>query len=110
MRRNLVCCHSSLSRLPVNSILLCTKAIVNRGSLRVSSLAQVQLLVKLMNLFRDTRVLLCSTSSGEAFPMTETHHADSHVESIRLRSMMGSSVITDSYGESRYAKCTRRSP
>ncbi|KAF5313286.1 hypothetical protein D9619_002991 [Psilocybe cf. subviscida] len=50
----------------------------------------------------DTRVLLCSTSSGEAFPMTETHHADSHVESIRLRSMMGSSLITDSYGESRW--------
>ena len=33
--------------------------------------------------------------------MTETHHADSHVESLRLRRMMGSSLITDSYGESR---------
>ncbi|KJA25754.1 hypothetical protein HYPSUDRAFT_64481 [Hypholoma sublateritium FD-334 SS-4] len=50
----------------------------------------------------DTRVLLCSTRDGSAFPMTETHHADSHVESIRLRRMMGSSLITDSYGESRW--------
>ncbi|KIM47897.1 hypothetical protein M413DRAFT_439591, partial [Hebeloma cylindrosporum] len=47
----------------------------------------------------DTRVLLCS-ANGQVFPMTETHHADSHVESIRLRRMMGSSLITDSYGES----------
>ncbi|KAF8973697.1 phosphatase 2C-like domain-containing protein [Flammula alnicola] len=50
----------------------------------------------------DTRVLLCSTKDGQVFPMTEAHHADSHVESIRLRRMMGSSLITDSYGESRW--------
>jgi len=50
----------------------------------------------------DTRVLLCATRNGQVFPMTETHHADSHVESIRLRRMMGSSIITDSYGESRW--------
>jgi len=50
----------------------------------------------------DTRVLLCATKNGQAFPMTETHHADSHIESIRLRRMMGSSVITDSFGESRW--------
>ncbi|KAF8203125.1 phosphatase 2C-like domain-containing protein [Pholiota molesta] len=50
----------------------------------------------------DTRVLLCATKDGSVFPMTETHHADSHVESIRLRRMMGSSLITDSYGESRW--------
>ncbi|PPQ67057.1 hypothetical protein CVT25_005658 [Psilocybe cyanescens] len=50
----------------------------------------------------DTRVLLCSTRNGEVFPMTENHHADAHIESIRLRRMMGSSLITDSYGESRW--------
>ncbi|KAF8167785.1 phosphatase 2C-like domain-containing protein [Crassisporium funariophilum] len=50
----------------------------------------------------DTRVLLCATKNGQVFPMTETHHADSRVESIRLRRMMGSSLITDSFGESRW--------
>ncbi|KAF9270129.1 protein serine/threonine phosphatase 2C [Marasmius fiardii PR-910] len=50
----------------------------------------------------DTRVLLCSTDGGKVVPMTENHHADSRVESIRLRRMMGSSLITDSYGESRW--------
>ncbi|KDR85317.1 hypothetical protein GALMADRAFT_234115 [Galerina marginata CBS 339.88] len=50
----------------------------------------------------DTRVLLCSVNNGQVFPMTETHHADAHVESIRLRRMMGSSLITDSFGESRW--------
>ncbi|KAF5385416.1 hypothetical protein D9757_005382 [Collybiopsis confluens] len=39
---------------------------------------------------------------GRAQPMTETHHADARGESIRLRRMMGSSLITDSYGESRW--------
>jgi len=34
--------------------------------------------------------------------MTENHHADAHVETIRLRRMMGSSLITDSFGESRW--------
>jgi protein phosphatase PTC6 len=34
--------------------------------------------------------------------MTENHHADAHVETIRLRRMMGSALITDSFGESRY--------
>ncbi|KAJ7071141.1 phosphatase 2C-like domain-containing protein [Mycena amicta] len=50
----------------------------------------------------DTRVLLCSTDGGKVFPMTENHHADARVESIRLRRMMGSSLITDSFGESRW--------
>lgn len=50
----------------------------------------------------DTRVLLCSTDGGEVVPMTENHHADAHVETIRLRRMMGSSLITDSFGESRW--------
>ncbi|KAJ7487475.1 protein serine/threonine phosphatase 2C [Mycena galericulata] len=50
----------------------------------------------------DTRVLLCSTDGGKVFPMTENHHADARVEAIRLRRMMGSSLITDSFGESRW--------
>ncbi|KAH7912603.1 phosphatase 2C-like domain-containing protein [Hygrophoropsis aurantiaca] len=50
----------------------------------------------------DARVLLYSTNEGIAFPMTENHHADSRIESIRLRRMMGSSLITDSFGESRW--------
>ncbi|KAG7099115.1 hypothetical protein E1B28_000988 [Marasmius oreades] len=50
----------------------------------------------------DTRVLLCSTDGGKVVPMTENHHADSRVESIRLRRMMGSALITDSFGESRW--------
>ncbi|KAJ7275160.1 phosphatase 2C-like domain-containing protein [Mycena haematopus] len=49
----------------------------------------------------DTRVLLCSTD-GKVCPMTENHHADARVEAIRLRRMMGSSLITDSFGESRW--------
>lgn len=50
----------------------------------------------------DTRVLLCSTNGGQVCPMTENHHADARVEAIRLRRMMGSSLITDSFGESRW--------
>ncbi|KAG6818034.1 hypothetical protein H0H87_009189 [Tephrocybe sp. NHM501043] len=50
----------------------------------------------------DTRVLLCSVDAGRVVPMTETHHADAHVESIRLRRMMGASLITDSFGESSF--------
>lgn len=50
----------------------------------------------------DTRVMLCSVKGGKALPLTDNHHADARIESIRLRKMMGSSVITDSYGESRW--------
>jgi len=48
----------------------------------------------------DTRVLLCSTK-GDVSPMTENHHADARVESIRLRRMMGSALIAVSFGETR---------
>lgn len=50
----------------------------------------------------DTRILLCSTDSAKVFRMTDKHHADARVESIRLRRMMGASLITDSFGESRW--------
>lgn len=50
----------------------------------------------------DTRVLLSATHAGQAYSMTSTHHADAPVESARLRRMMGSALITDSFGESRW--------
>ncbi|KAH6916840.1 phosphatase 2C-like domain-containing protein [Coprinopsis sp. MPI-PUGE-AT-0042] len=50
----------------------------------------------------DTRVMLCPVKGGHAFPMTDNHHADARTESSRLRRMMGSSLITDSFGEARW--------
>jgi len=50
----------------------------------------------------DARVLLCSRKGGHVYPMTEDHHPDSRVEATRLRRMMGSALITDSFGESRW--------
>ncbi|KAF8213163.1 phosphatase 2C-like domain-containing protein [Mycena galopus ATCC 62051] len=58
----------------------------------------------------DTRVLLCSTDGGKVYPMTENHHADARVEAIRLRRMMGSSLITDSFGESRQVSVQFQGP
>ncbi|KAI0257438.1 phosphatase 2C-like domain-containing protein [Lactifluus subvellereus] len=49
----------------------------------------------------DTRVLLCSTD-GAAHAMTENHRADGRVESVRLRQMMGTGFITDSFGDARW--------
>ncbi|KAI0660382.1 protein serine/threonine phosphatase 2C [Cubamyces menziesii] len=49
----------------------------------------------------DTRVLLTSTDGGKVVPMTETHHAEARVESIRLRRMVGA-LTTDSFGEVRW--------
>jgi protein phosphatase PTC6 len=49
----------------------------------------------------DARVLLCGTNDGVVHPMTENHHPDTLIEATRLRRMMGSSLITDSFGESR---------
>jgi len=34
--------------------------------------------------------------------MTDNHHADTRVESARLRRMMGTALTTDSFGESRW--------
>ncbi|KAI0004218.1 phosphatase 2C-like domain-containing protein [Russula compacta] len=50
----------------------------------------------------DTRILLCSTHSGTAYAMTENHRAEGRVESIRLRRMMGTGVISDSFGDARW--------
>lgn len=50
----------------------------------------------------DARVLLCRTNDCLVHPMTENHHPDTLMEAARLRRMMGSSLITDSFGESRW--------
>ncbi|KAI0715299.1 protein serine/threonine phosphatase 2C [Earliella scabrosa] len=49
----------------------------------------------------DTRVLLTSTDAGRVTPLTENHHAEARVESVRLRRMMGG-LTTDSFGEVRW--------
>ncbi|SCV70261.1 BQ2448_1655 [Microbotryum intermedium] len=49
----------------------------------------------------DTRAILASASSGRAKALTETHHADSRIESERLR-QSGTGLVTDSFGESRW--------
>lgn len=54
----------------------------------------------------DARVLLCGTNDCLVRPMTENHHPDTLMEATRLRRMMGSSLITDSFGESRQVKAT----
>ena len=53
--------------------------------------------------YSDTRVLLCSTDRGRVLPMTEVHRAEGRVESTRLRRMMGTGLITDSFGDARHA-------
>ncbi|KAF8506992.1 phosphatase 2C-like domain-containing protein [Russula emetica] len=49
----------------------------------------------------DTRILLCSSHSGTAYAMTENHRAEGRIESVRLRRMMGTGVIADSFGDVR---------
>lgn len=61
----------------------------------------LHLLDSYLPMLRDTRVLLCSTAGGQVHPMTENHHPDARVESSRLRRMMGTSLIADSFGENR---------
>lgn len=48
----------------------------------------------------DTRILLCSTSNGQAVPLTTNHHPSSPVESNRLR-RYAATFVTDSFGEER---------
>ncbi|TFY78880.1 hypothetical protein EWM64_g5134 [Hericium alpestre] len=50
----------------------------------------------------DTRILLCATDHGRVLSMTENHRAESRIESIRLRRMMGTGLITDSFGDARW--------
>ncbi|KAI9609275.1 hypothetical protein H4Q26_007225 [Puccinia striiformis f. sp. tritici PST-130] len=49
----------------------------------------------------DTVALLCSADDGKVTVLTENHHPDSRVESDRLR-RIGTGLITDSFGESRW--------
>ncbi|KIW79300.1 hypothetical protein Z517_05912 [Fonsecaea pedrosoi CBS 271.37] len=48
----------------------------------------------------DTRIILCSTVTGQAIPLTTNHHPSSPVESNRLR-RYAASFVTDSFGEER---------
>lgn len=48
----------------------------------------------------DTRMLLCSTASGQATPLTTNHHPSAPVEGNRLRKY-AASFVTDSFGEER---------
>ncbi|RMZ74811.1 hypothetical protein DV737_g5714, partial [Chaetothyriales sp. CBS 132003] len=48
----------------------------------------------------DTRVLICSTSTGAAMPLTSNHHPSSPVEGTRLR-RYAATFVTDSFGEER---------
>lgn len=48
----------------------------------------------------DTRILLCSTSSGAPIPLTSNHHPSLPSESARLR-RYGGAFTTDSFGEER---------
>ncbi|KAL4989230.1 phosphatase 2C-like domain-containing protein [Aspergillus falconensis] len=48
----------------------------------------------------DTRILLCSTVTGEAIPLTSNHHPSSPIEANRLR-RYAATFVTDSFGEER---------
>ncbi|KAF1986383.1 protein serine/threonine phosphatase 2C [Aulographum hederae CBS 113979] len=48
----------------------------------------------------DTRILLCSTATGEAIPMTTNHHPSHPHEAGRLR-RFAATFVTDSFGEER---------
>jgi protein phosphatase PTC6 len=48
----------------------------------------------------DTRVLLSSTATGVAIPLTTNHHPSSPIEATRLRRYAGA-LVTDSFGEER---------
>lgn len=48
----------------------------------------------------DTRILLCKTDDGLAFPLTANHHPSMPTEATRLR-RYAASFVTDSFGEER---------
>ncbi|RDW90189.1 PP2C family serine/threonine-protein phosphatase [Aspergillus mulundensis] len=48
----------------------------------------------------DTRIVLCSTVTGEAIPLTSNHHPSSPIEANRLR-RYAATFVTDSFGEER---------
>ena len=59
-------------------------------------------MLKLITGYRsDTRILLCPSHSGTVCAMTENHRAEGRIESVRLRRMMGTGVIADSFGDVR---------
>lgn len=100
MRCDCLSRHSTLFGRSRNALLCIRESRAYDCPLRVRKffVSSSNMLTKMLS---DTRALLCATDGGQVHPMTEVHHADGRVESARLRRMMGSSLITDSYGESR---------
>lgn len=49
----------------------------------------------------DTSVAICGVD-GTVTPMTRKHHAETPVESTRLRRVVGSALVMDSFGEARW--------
>jgi protein phosphatase PTC6 len=48
----------------------------------------------------DTRILLCDTATGNAIPLTATHHPSHPLEAQRMR-RYAATFVTDSFGEER---------
>lgn len=48
----------------------------------------------------DTRILLCDTATGDAIPLTATHHPNHPLEAQRMR-RYAATFVTDSFGEER---------
>lgn len=102
MRCDSICCHPSFFGLACSSVLLVQETGVDCCPCRVSLLFIITKISITHSVKSDTRVLLCYAKGGDVFAMTENHHADARVESQRLRRMMGSALIADSFGETRW--------
>lgn len=102
MRCHIIRRHFPFSGCPCVSFLLMPEVSTDGSALRVSFMDHVPELSTNLNFNqRDTRVLLCATNGGDVHAMTDNHHADTRVESARLRRMMGTALIADSFGETR---------
>lgn len=113
MWSNCVGCTTAVLRQPATSGVFIGKGRIDSGPRWVSPFVfTADYYIKGTLYFSDTRVLLTSTENGIVLPLTEKHHADARVEAVRLRRMMGSGLITDSFGEARWMGAlenTRRS-
>lgn len=92
----------AVSRQPCATILCCAKDIPHHCApwVRLLSINIYSYTDSLSSSHRDTKILLCNKHTGKVEPLTEKHHAESRVETTRLR-RLGGQLITDSFGESR---------
>ncbi|CAE6492231.1 unnamed protein product, partial [Rhizoctonia solani] len=92
-----------ISELPESEKCGATSSVVLLHSLEApaSPFFSSQLLSLMVAHCGDTRVLLCVKEGGSAYPLTETHHAESRGEAARLR-RLGAGLVTDSFGEARW--------